>query len=251
MRQGLARHGIIAGIHDPTRVIDCDLAVFWGHRRSEIIARQRCTGRRYLVMERGYLGDRHKWTSLAYDGLNGHGQFYVPTPVTEARFVLHHAELMKPWRKPAGGYALIMGQVPGDASLKGQDLAPWYRRIAGMIERQHRCQVLFRPHPQAVSKGILCRTGLQEDRSELSEALQGAAFVVTFNSNSAVDAVLAGVPAIVFDQGSMAWPVCGHDLGQIVMPDRMEWAARLAWCQWTLDEIADGSAWDVLQKGIQ
>ena len=85
----------------------------------------------------------------------------------------------------------------------------------------------------------------------LADCLADARWVVTFNSNSGVDAVLAGVPTVAVDQGAMAWAVTGRDpTVQPPTPDRSTWAAELAWCQWTLDEIKKGVAWDHLRAGL-
>ena len=82
----------------------------------------------------------------------------------------------------------------------------------------------------------------------LTEAIGNAAWVVTYNSNSAVDAVLAGVPSVSCDVGSMAWDVTGHDVAvKPPSPDRKEWAAKMAWAQWTDDEIESGRAWEAVQ----
>jgi hypothetical protein len=48
------------------------------------------------------------------------------------------------------------------------------------------------------------------------------------------------------DPGSMAWDVTEHDLSRIefpIKPDRDQWAANLAYTQWTMDEMARGWAW--------
>ena len=77
--------------------------------------------------------------------------------------------------------------------------------------------------------------------------------VVTLNSNSGVDAALAGVPVIAFDEGSMAWPVAGHKPQDAIhppRPDRLRWAAELAWCQWTDREFETGECWEHLRRGM-
>jgi hypothetical protein len=81
------------------------------------------------------------------------------------------------------------------------------------------------------------------------EDLQGAHAVVTFNSNTGVDAVIAGVPIFTIDRGSMAWEVSDHDLSEIEKPnlyDREQWAHNLAYTQWTMAEMAGGWAWSHL-----
>jgi len=84
----------------------------------------------------------------------------------------------------------------------------------------------------------------------LDDALRWAGLVVTMNSNTGVDAVMAGVPGVVCDVGSMAWPVSSIGLGaDPVRPDREDWFAAMAWRQWTLEELASGSAWEHVQQG--
>lgn len=80
----------------------------------------------------------------------------------------------------------------------------------------------------------------------LATDLAGCWCVVTWASNAAVEAILAGIPAIVLGE-SAALPMAGDGLDQIDAPPtpggREEWAAGLAASQWTLDEIANGKAW--------
>lgn len=242
-RDGLKRHGVNAQMETINTVVECDLAVFWGHRRRDIIARQKAIGGRYLVMERGYLGDRFVWTSLGYDGLNGRAEFCVGDASPD-RWEQHFAHLMQPWRR-RDGYALVMGQVLGDASLEGANYPRWVAETVSDLKARG-WSVMFRAHPKDTGQ----RHGCSTIAGSLSDALDGAAFVVTWNSNSGVDAALAGVPVVTCDRGSMAWEVAAHDLGDAgITPDREAWAHRLAWKQWRIDEIRDGTAWEYLKHG--
>jgi hypothetical protein len=118
-------------------------------------------------------------------------------------------------------------------SVSGVDLGAFYTKAA---EAFTRCglKTRFRPHPHK-----------RTDVRPLAEDLAEAALVVTYNSNSAVDAVLAGVPAIAVDRGSMAWDVTGHVLGELRLsvPYRAAWAHALAWKQWLPEEMASGDCW--------
>jgi hypothetical protein len=232
LAEGLRRHGIrvVTGRRWParTRTVAC-----WGWRLG---SRFRRMGHEVLVMERGYLGDRFKWASLGWNGLNGRAKF--PSVDDPSRFQRHFAHLMKPWRS-GGDYALLIGQVPRDVSIRGVNMNVWYADTAGAMGMP----VRFRPHPFARAGQTVPGTTLSQ--GSLQEALDGAAVTLTYNSNTGVDSVMAGVPVTVADHGSMAWPVAGR-LGEIVRPDREQWASRLAWCQWTLDEIRSGEAWEVV-----
>lgn len=233
---GLKTHGIDAIAVSPGHNVKTKCVACWGWKTG---ARLRAAGHDVLVMERGYLGDRFKWTSLAWNGLNGHAEF----PKVDAscdRFINNFD--LNPWRPP-GDYVLIMGQVPGDASLRGRDLQSWYVDAAKVAHTVYKMPVKFRPHPEALKKGYKQNIpGVDICKLPLKDSLEFAHVVVTFNSNSAVDAVVQGVPAIAYDKGTMAWEVAGKSIGERVTPGRQLWAAALAWKQWTIEEINSGFA---------
>ena len=140
----------------------------------------------------------------------------------------------------------VLGQVPGDAALYGLDLDAWAQRTCAALLAQGRT-VRYRPHPLVRRCGdVRCPAGATGSTGSLDEDLAGAALAVTFNSTAGVEAVLAGVPTVALDVGAMAWPVTTHDLASVQTPEREPWAHRLAWCQWTIEEIASGLAWEHL-----
>jgi hypothetical protein len=235
---GLRRHGWQAEIVSDYR--PADLLVMWGVRHQGDIAEQRRRGGEVCIVERGYVGDRFKWSSVSFGGgLNGRGIYRGPHG-DGSRWERHFGHLMQPWNceRSHNGYALVIGQVPGDSSIKGVDIEGFYRRAMTTYGQAAR----FRPHPHVKPADGAAK--MEAARASLVEDLAGAACVVTWNSNTAVDAVLAGVPAVAVDQGSMAWAVTGHELGvQPPKPDRTAWAHWLAWTQWTREEIASGECW--------
>lgn len=83
------------------------------------------------------------------------------------------------------------------------------------------------------------------DPETVAQAMADAYAVVTFQSNIAVDAVLAGVPVFV-DPINAAAPVGETDFAKIetpVRPDREPWAWSLAWGQFTIGEMESGFCW--------
>ena len=240
---GLRRHGWTVDIkRDPA---PADLLVMWGVRRKGAIEQQRKRGE-VVILERGYIGDRKIWTSVSFGGaLNGRAEFRGVSD-DPARFEKHFEHLMQPWRA-VDDTALLIGQVPGDAALApvGGMLDGWYRSVAESLSLMGHV-VLFRPHPRAIERGLHIPKIPHATRSwgDLETDLRQCGRCVTFNSNTAVEAVLAGVPTVACDPGSMAWDVTSHDpIGDPVRPDRSRWAARLAWKQWTLEEMQSGECW--------
>jgi hypothetical protein len=176
---------------------------------------------------------------------------------------------MLPWCPNPDGYALIMGQMPGDQAVRPYiNFYDWAAKIYLDLQALG-YEVKFRPHPgqklpmksRFVKHAKICVhkeefelfRGLESlmdakvvmhDKIKLREALFGAKVVVTFNSNSGVDAALYGRPVIAMDIGAMAWDVAGHKLTEIVTPNRAAWAHALAWKQWTRDELANGDCWE-------
>lgn len=236
LAEGLRAHGIeplLTNVcRSSTKYVAC-----WGWRLGKALREQ---GHEVLVMERGYIFDRFSWSSLAWNGLNGFGDF-GRQPSNSTRFTDNSD--IKPWNAGEGKYVLILGQVPGDASLRGIDLMPWYAQKAKEAFDVYGLPVVFRPHPNAVRKGYNQRPfGTQQRDCDLATALKDAKVAITFNSNSAVDALLAGCPVLTFDKGSMAYAVTEHEIGKIAYHPREEWAYNLAWKQWQLNEIASGAA---------
>lgn len=213
-----------------------EFVVCWGWRMG---APLRVAGHKVIVLERGYLGDRFEWTSVGLNGLNGRATF-APAPRDGGERFRSIAAL-QPWRQ-GPGHALICGQVPGDASLQGADLEPWYAEMARRA-RAAGLEPVFRQHPVAAARGYRQGPpGVRRIEGSLADALAGAAQAITYNSNSAVDALLAGVPVYADNEGSMAWPVANRDVGHAAPVEREPWAHELAWRQWTIEEIRSGAA---------
>lgn len=252
---GLRAHGVV--VTETTSELAArghDFAVCWGWRRGRALQQ---TGLKVLVAERGYLSDRFHWTSLAWDGLNGRGKFCLDEipPLDPARRAIM-VDTLKPWRARGGDKIVIMGQVPGDESLQGRDLGPWYLAQARAASDRFRMPVVLRPHPIAVQRKLHVRSGVPEIAASLDETLAEAAAVITFNSNSGVDALMAGAPTVATDPGSMAWGLAAPSIDSLRLPapepeGRSRWAARLAWCQWTPQELAAGSWWLRMKQALE
>lgn len=236
---------------------DAPLLVFWGHKKSRLIDHQRSQQRHYLVLERGYFGDRFKMTSVGWDGLNGRANFC--NQQADGKRWERYGWGLPEW-KGSGDYALICGQVAGDAAVTGVNLAQWYQDVVELIKRSEpRLPIRFRPHPLE-KKHNLAPKNATITQDTLENDLKRALFTVAYNSNTGVDSLLGSVPHYCGDHGSMALPVavlienpaqlhklpvsCRHQ-------DRQSWANRLAYCQWTVDELQDGTTWRHLRSFLE
>lgn len=77
--------------------------------------------------------------------------------------------------------------------------------------------------------------------------------LITFNSVAATESILAGVPAFVLAPNA-AGPVANQDLRCIDSPDYPDpdklhaWASHLAYCQYHVSELKDGTAYRMLNE---
>ena len=239
---GFQRHGHEVTLYDDPFPVDCDLAVFWSHKKHQIIANQKAKGLDYLVIERGYLGERMtNHCSLGFNGLNGRADFQNQNVPDDRGKMWRH--LLEPYHD--GKYTVIMGQVPGDAALTCN--LQEFVSEAQQGATHHGKPIVFRPHP--VAKGYPV-PGVMAVHGTLEHCLHGAHWAITYSSNSGVDAALAGVRVTALDQGSMAWDIAAHDYTPTRPTDaeRVEWLNWLAYCQWTIDEIRNGDAWAHLKQ---
>lgn len=218
----------------PSSAIRTKKVAAWGWRMPHLMPKHDL-----LVMEHGYIGDRRKYTSLGWNGLNNYATF-PEYPDDGGKRFREHGGILKPW-KVAGDYILILGQVKGDSSLKGKDIAPWYQRMAKEAHEHYGLSVYFRPHPVSQRrKGYESIRGLNNLGGTLDEAIAGALFTIAYNSNSCLDSVMMGTPCYAGDKGTMAWDLCMKENAPIITPARESVVHKIAWTQFTIEEIASG-----------
>jgi hypothetical protein len=199
-----------------------------------------------IILERAYLGDRFNWYAFGFNGLNGMADF-KNEDVKPDRWEKYWRGEVKPWIK-SGEYALVVGQVPGDASLYGKDPYQWAAQAVAEAKKKYK-RVVFRPHPSHRNPQKVA--GAEYQQGSLEEALTGADCVITYSSNVAVDAVINGIPAISVHPGSMAREVTTRSLDEpFFKNDLDDWGRKIAYSQWTAEELKSGEAWAHLRRFI-
>jgi len=217
--------------------------------RGKIIQKQRDKNLDVIVLETGYVnrGDTEQSHYAAgWNGLNGRADF-KNSGVDGERWKMLNTQI-RPYSR--GDKVLLCAQVPWDASVEGSDHRKWIRTTAAFLKKLTTRPVVIRPHPLAVD-AIPPMTGFEYSTAPLEDDLLTAHAVVTFNSNTAVDALIWGKPVFAFDEGSMVWNLANKSLLDIETPGypkREQWAHELAYCQWTLDEMKQGLAWRHLSR---
>jgi hypothetical protein len=154
---------------------------------------------------------------------------------------------IKPWRA-AGDEIIVAGSTAKACREHGMGYQEWereaVRKLKGMGKR-----VVYRPKPNDLSAQPI--PGAIMDRRPISEALENCWAWVTHHSNSAVDALLAGVP-VHCETG-----VASHfsvPLESLADPElrggREQFLYDVAWLQWTLEEMRSGEAWKHIRSTL-
>jgi hypothetical protein len=173
------------------------------------------------------------------------------------------------WKNHKEGNILILCQLPGDASLRGQKMGEWLIDTIDILRHQTSRPLSIRLHPAMSHKGraefvselgpILFKNyqdvyWYDGTTTTLQEDLNNAGICVTYSSGSAIDAILAGVPVLTLDEGNLAYPISSHRLDDLDNPKLVsvekinEWLTALANSQWNESEMLDGKVWEHLQS---
>lgn len=232
LRAGLMKCGEQCKIFEyGDRVPSVDLHVVWSKKRMDFIQGD------YMILEAGYINgntgdyhkDRNRFVSFTINGMHNDAPAHLPAPGTD-RWDALGIEMLD-W-KLWGDYSLVLGQHPQDA-VTGPAYEAWLITLLAFMS-DNKMSHRFRPHPSVGSSAY-----------SLAEDLERAYCAITYCSTAAVEAVIAGVPTLTFNESSMAWDVTSHHLEDpVYREDRTEWAANLAYRQWSHKELRDGSAWE-------
>lgn len=243
-----------AVVRDMREYEPCNIAVIFGAAKDayeptwpkrEILAQH--SGRRLLMVESAFVRRGEYW-QIGWGGFAGHADFRNEQAPIDRWEKLNMGVL--PWRKKPKGAIVICGQLPRDTQVQHTDHVGWVQQTVNHYLSQG-LRVKFRPHPRDKNPSQFGIDPELWDTSKMGSIVKSAKCFVTYNSTSAVDAVLAGVPVITCDRGSIAWDVTQHnldDVHKLEYPNRTQWLAGLGYAQWNMDEIEEGQPWHHLTR---
>lgn len=150
---------------------------------------------------------------------------------------------IKPWQRN-GRHILICGASHKHAAAMGYDPGEWEANTIAALRKVTDRPIRYRPKPSDLQSGPIAGTEYARGGS-LEAHLSDCHALVTMTSNTAVDALVAGVP--VFCEGGVASVMSSGPLTNIEKPSypdgRDQFLADLAYCQWNMDEIEIGKPW--------
>jgi hypothetical protein len=211
---------------------------------------------------------------IGVDGfLNNQGLFFSEKNLQPGRLdFLLERRMIKPfpgWKDHQKGNILILSQLLGDSSLRGQKISEWLLDSIDTIRSVSNRAITIRLHPSMSQQaraelcselGIILLKNYQNIywssgiETTLQQDLNRAGICVTYSSGSAVDAILAGVHVIALDEGNFAYDISSIDLDDIYAPrlasddEINHWLMQLANSQWSKKEMFSGEAWSSVES---
>ena len=169
---------------------------------------------------------------------------------------------VKEWHRP-GDLILVCLQKPMDSALnrlhdRNISYQSFCISIINQIKKNSDRKILLRPHPKDPTDLVLNLRSIFPDieisnSKSILEDLNRSWCMITYNSTSSVESILYGVPTITLDTGAVSTEVTFHSLDNIesvINFDRDNWLKKIAFMQWSEEEIKSGYVWELLKDKI-
>jgi hypothetical protein len=227
-----------------------DPIVLRGILKHKIMKRCWEDGRDFYYIDTGYFGNEKTasnpngwklWHRIVKNNLQ-HGEI-IPRP--DDRFK-RFEKTFNPWKK-TGRTILVAAPDEKPCKFYGITKDDWVEQTVATIKQYTDRPVVVRERAAKRIDRIATDT--------LQAALDNDVYtLVTYNSNAATEAIFHGIPAFTMAPSNAASPVSLNDLSQIDTPyypdkDKLyAWACHLAYGQFHINELKNGSAKIKLEK---
>ena len=181
-----------------------------------------------------FIEPNKKWHRLTRNHLHFNRSFVAP-----ATRLSNFTSFPRPWRKD-GSKILIVEPGEFAAGIFHTEAKSWGQQVAEELKKHTDRPVEFRS-----------KTNKKTRKSLYQQLLTGDYYcTISINSNSAVESIWAGVPAITLDK-HVSNAVTRNSLAQIndlYYGPLGDWLAWLSYCQFTYDELMDGTALEIIKE---
>ena len=208
------------------------------------------TGRDFFYIDTGYFGNERTntnpngwkyWHRVVKNNLQ-HGEIILRPADRFEKF----KKTIHPWKKD-GRKILIAAPDEKPCKFYGIDKQTWLDQTIDLIKQHTDRPVEIRERaPNRIDR---------IKNSTLLEALDNDVFaLVTFNSNAATEAAFYGIPTFTLAPSNAASPVSLQDITKIDSPyypeddKRFMWACHLAYGQFHVSELKNGTAYRILNQ---
>lgn len=235
----------------PADIARYDCAAFYGLEGNLTEAFAQFSAEKEAVyVDLGYWG-RHeggRWTGYHKVVVNSRHPttYFRRIPKPDDRLSMFHVE-PSPWRREGDGkHILLVGMSEKAAQHVGFEAEQWEYSVVDELRYCRTREIIYRPKPNWSGARAIPGSTFSGRKRDLADDLNNCWAVVTHHSNAAVEALMLGVP--VFCTTGVAAPMgkdpfSGELYEPYYPPDRAQWAADLAYTQWSVEEIRQGLAW--------
>lgn len=245
----------------------CDVAVIWS-----VLWRGRMEGNKQVweyfkkhnkpvvVLEVGGIKRNTTW-KMGINGINRDADF-ANHVFDDSRWKKFNIE-MQPWKK-TGNVIVICGQHDTSLQWAGKPkMNIWVEQQIREIRKYTQRPILVRPHPRNPFElknkdwpALRIKRPVRDlntyDDTDFKKTLRSTWAVINHSSNPAIESVINGIPVFVSESS-----LC-HDVGNInitdieqpAMPNRLQWANKLAFTEWTTEEIRQGEPWKRIRERL-
>jgi hypothetical protein len=227
---------------------DAQVAVFYGlaGNLQGIFADYRHAGRTAVYVDLGYWGRSQGGKLAGYHKISVNDRhptrYFQNRRHSNDRVRMFRLEIEK-WH--SGTAVLVAGMGAKSAEVEGIDPESWERAAIKQIQKFTDRRIIYRPKPSWREARPIGGTIYSTRHESLCTVLDQCHAVVTHHSNVAIDGLLAGVPAFCWN--GVAKPMSKQNLASIHEPlypeGREQWAADIAYCQWSVSEMSMGMPW--------
>ena len=245
-----------------------DVAVIWSvlwlgrmEQNKKIWEDLKARGKPVVVIEVGGVKRNTTW-KIGINGINRDADF-ANQKFDAERWKKFNIEF-QPW-KQTGNVIVILGQHHNSEQWRGlPNMKKWIIQQIKEIRKYSDRPILVRPHPRnpievptAEFKNIRVshpkRDWATYDDTDFRKILKSTWAVVNHSSNPAIESVIGGIPVFV-SESSLCYDVGNHDYTDInrpAMPNREQWAHKLAYTEWWTDEIKEGKPWERIRARLE
>jgi hypothetical protein len=214
-----------------------------------------------VVLEVGGI-KRNETFKIGINGVNREADF-ANQHVDAERWKKFNIEL-KPWQS-TGDIIIICGQHHRSHQWRNNpSMNIWFEQQINDIRKYTTRPILVRPHPRNPVgidlkkwKNVSYKPPQRDyntiDDTDFKEILKHAWAIINHSSNPAMTAVFNGIPVFV-SEASLSYDVGNTSLANInnpKMPGRQTWANRLAYTEWTTEEIKQGLPWKRIKNRLK
>ena len=206
--------------------------------------------RDFYFMDHGYFTNAHKSPHWLRITKNKHCQNILQQRPTD-RYEKHFKQDIKPWNK--GKKILVL--PPTNAIANFFNATDWLSKTINTLKQNtdREIDVREKPYNPTVEIDHVGAT-VKVDRPTVHKVninWDDYYATVTYNSNTMVASLVNGVPVFCDPKNSAAAPISETDFSKIETPkygDRIALFSSLAYNNWTLQEMANGTAWSMLSE---